>query len=142
MIDSTAILNEINAIIGKLQDGKWSDHSEALLLSAQGKLAVYQSNVASLVADANQRYLTHELATKNKECERFLAYREEGRTCDDAKCLSKVETEFNCKEMLEAKRDYENLRGVLNAMETLITAIQVQLRAMHREVATAQYQNR
>lgn len=136
------VISEVNGIIWKLQEGKWSDHSEGLLLSAQGKLAVYQANVAAMTANAGQRYATLEVATKNREASKYLGYRSEGKTIDDSKCLAKIEVEFNSKEMLEAKREYEEIRGLLNAMESVITAVQVQLRATNREAGSAKFQNR
>ena len=142
MMETKIILKEISEIIGRIQDGKWSEHSEALLLSAQGKLASYQFNVAQLVSEANQAYSTLEIANKNKEARIFLNYREEGKSINDCKALSGIEIEFNSREEIDAKRQYEDYRGLLNAMETLITAIQVQLRASHREASMSNYQGK
>lgn len=136
------IIKDIGAIIGRLQEGRWSEHSEGLLLSAQGKLAVYQSNVAAMVADAGQRFASLEVGSKNKEASIYLAHRDEGRSVDDAKSLARIEAEFNCRETLDAKREYEEIRGLLNSMESVITAVQVQLRATNREAGTAKFQNR
>lgn len=136
------VLTSINEIIAVLQDKRWSDHSEALLISSQGKLAVLQASLSSMVADANQMYLTKEVNYKQKESELFLKFKEEDMTVEEAKCNARVEIAFNARDYIEAKHHYESLRGLLNSVESIQTAIQVTLRAIHREAGTAYAQNR
>src|SRR3990167_282917 len=136
------VLEAVKAIIATLQDRKWSDHSEALLISSQGKLAVYQASLSSMVADANQIYLTEDANYEFKKAELFLKFREEGMTIEEAKCNARVEIAFNSKNYIEARRTYEGLRGLLSAVESTITSIQVTLRAINREAGTAYAQNR
>lgn len=138
----TEVLDVINAIITTLQDKKWSEHTEALLISSQGKLAVYQASLSAMVADANQIYLTEEANYDFKKAELFLKFKGEDMTVEEAKCNARVELAFNCKSYIEAKHTYEGLRGTLSAIENIQTSLQVTLRAINREAGTAYAQNR
>jgi len=141
MKQNDEILKEVGLIISTIQDNKWSEHSEALLLSSQGKLATYLANLSAMTAEANQIQLTLEISAKNKEAEEYLLERKRGSTCEDAKMMARIKLEFCNKEYFEAKQRYEEYRGILNCADSLITAIQVQLRATNREAINASKQN-
>lgn len=134
------VIGEINEIIKRLQSDKWSNHSEELLLSSQGKLATYLSNLSSMVAEAGQAFETLDLNADQYENEQYLVYKDLKRTENESKARAKMSCSEKRKTVIDAKHRYYELRGIHNSCESLITAIQVQLRFIHREESTSKFQ--
>jgi len=135
------VLEEVNQIIEKLQEGKWSDHSPQLLESAQGKLSALQTNVSKLVCDARKEMNTRDIHVKNKEATQFLEYRKHKMSVEECKMNARVDVLNDLMKGLDAKAKYNDLKGVLDAMQTLTIAVQVTIREQGRELSASKYQN-
>lgn len=137
----TEVLDRINVVIGRLQEGRWSDHSSELLLSAQGTLATLQGNVSALVSDARYEKDLLNIQMKQKEAELFLKYKaEEKTTVKEADSLAYVATFEERGKVLDAEKVHQDLKGVLNAVQTMIVSIQVTLKELRNERVSANYQ--
>jgi hypothetical protein len=140
--DEKEIIARVKEIIDALQDKRWVDHDEAFLIAAQGKLATYQANLAHLNAMWNEYYESLEMNAKRKEDELYLAYREAAKATEaECKARSRLGSREEYENAIKAKRAYTEMRGLINACETIVTAIQVHLRNMHREAMNTRYQN-
>jgi len=136
----TEVLEQVNQIFDALQKGLWSDHSPALLISSQGKLAVLQANVSSMVADARHLRDTANISVKQKEAERYLEHRKAGMTVKDSEINASVDVFEDRGIALDAERAYQDLKGVLGAMQSLTTAAQITIRELGRELSSTGYQ--
>lgn len=134
------MVQEVAKIIAKLQEGKWEDHSLPLLISAQGKLSSYQSNIASLVANARKEKEMKELYAKQKEADSFIEYRKNGETVKDSEAYARLEAIESRMRAIDAEEVYLDLKGVLDAMQSLLVACQVTIREMSREINSSGYQ--
>jgi len=132
-------LEEVNKIIGHLQEGKWSDHSPQKLISAQGKLASLLGNVIGLKTEARSIFDQWEIHTKNKEAENMLKHRKEGKTIDESKNTARIDVLNDMFKVSEARKLYEDYRGIVDTMQTLIVACQVTIRSMRDDLSSSKY---
>lgn len=135
------ILESIHAITASLAEGKWEDHSPQMLISAQGKLSVYQSNLGAMVANARKEMDTLEMRAKHYEAEQFLSARASGESIQSAQALSRVEAFNHWTRHYDAKARHDALKSDLNALQGLVVAAQVTIRELKSERDHAGYQN-
>ncbi len=136
------VLESIDTIFAALQKGRWEDHPPQTLISAQGKLATYQSNLVVLVSEARHKMDLLELQAKQEEADKFLTYRRDhGMSIQEAQANARVDCFNLWTHQLDAKKDYSDLRGILDALGTMVTAIQVSLKNAERERANTNYQS-
>lgn len=131
------ILEEIDKIIASLQRVKWSEHSPAMLLSAQGKLASYQVNVIRMANDAQYAYDLAEINMKNAEADKFLDYREMKMSIEDAKTNTRRDCAGYHLEVIKFQREWNNLRGIVEAIKTITVAISTTIKFAEQERFTA-----
>ena len=135
------VLEEINHIFIVLESKKWSEHSEDLFMSSQGKLAVYLASLSAMVADAEYAHEILKLNCEETENQQYLLHKNSDKTEGEARTRAKLTTSDQKRIVLEAKKEYSEIKGIWRAVESLITAIQVQLRNINREISTAKFQN-
>lgn len=127
------VLMEVDKIIAALQKGKWSDHNPSKLSAAQGKLASYISNVISMANDAQYKAELLELNAKQAEAERFMHYRKAGSTIDESKLSARLDVHAKMVDVLEAQHDYQNLKGIVDAMKNLCVACSTTIKFYEQE---------
>ena len=136
------ILPKVNTIIAKLQDGKWSELSPKTLVSAQGKLSTYTSNVGAMVATARKLMDATELNAKHYEAQQFLEYRTNGESIQSSQANARVEAFNHWTRHYDAKASYADIKFVLEAMTSMITACQVTIRELKNERQSYNYEGK
>lgn len=133
MENTNEVLNEINRIFGLLQSKPWSDHSPAYLSSAQGKLSSYLANITSLSVNAQHRYEMLELNASQFEAEKYIEFRKSGMKGVECEYQVKLELFAKEKTVIDAKRDWLDLKGIVDAIKALSVACSTTLKHYEAE---------
>lgn len=131
-MQNNEILQSINAIIETLQKGKWGDHSPALLIASQGKLATYMSNLGEIVANAEYEYRLKELNHEQYEIDQYFIHRQSDMSQLDAKMNAKIDAFAKERSVYRSKKTWQELRSILKACESLSVACSTTLK--HQKV--------
>lgn len=135
------VLKEINKIFSTLQEKPWQTHSPALLSAAQGKLASYLSNVIALCGEAQYEYELRELNASQFEAEQFLINRRDlGMTIDESKYRARLDSGARQMETIEARKRWQDLKGIVEAMRNLSVACSTSLKFYESERINANKQ--
>lgn len=140
-MDKEAVLSEVNKIFDILQSKPWQEHSPGLLSAAQGRMASFMPNVIALAVDAQYEYELRELNASQYEADKFLHYRRTGgMTLDESKYEARIDVKKKREEVLLAQKEWQELKGIVEAMKNLSVACSTSLKHYESERISTKYQ--